>query len=227
MKYNYELEPDEFAELMHTVRHVADVFASAVVTRAAHGRMGFGPVGAKPVDTVGAADDDTDCEAEADAAEAPATDPLPFRVVVNPPPEVPPVVSTPPMDEAAKRRAEEQRVRALHGKDQWITLVGVWRENFGVEGAPQPDRVRNLASVLNPDVIAYLRSTSGLTGAAREAIYLLDGGNPDALVTLSKAQLREARLIAENITQVASFHAPAIAEMLEYGYDYRTIPTED
>jgi hypothetical protein len=226
MKYNYELEPDEFAELMHTVRHVVDVFASVTVTRAAHGRMGFGPAGAKsaqPAEPVEPDDDD----AAPEAADAPKSEPLPFRVVVNPPPEVPPVVTTPPMDEAAKRRAEEQRVRALHGKDQWITLIGVWRENFGVEGAPQPDRVRNLMAVLNPDVIAYLRSTSGLTGATRGAVYLLDGGDPDAPVTLSNAQIREARMIAENITQVASFHAPMIAEMMEYTYEYRTLPTED
>jgi hypothetical protein len=109
--------------------------------------------------------------------------------------------------------------------------VDVWRTNFGVEGAEQPDRVRNLMGAINPFVNAYLRSRAGMTEATREAIYLLDGGDPEAATPprygLANRQLREARLIAENIAQVASFHAPWLAEQLEYAYEFHTLPKED
>ena len=146
----------------------------------------------------------------------------PFRVV-SPLPVEPIAAPTP---EEVKR--EEQRAKALHGKDLWIALVELWRTNFGIEDAPQPDRVPNLHAATNPYVFAYLRSKAGLTDATREAIYLLDGGDPDVAVKeLTKAQLREARLIAENIAAVSSFHAPDISELLEYTYEFRTLPKED
>ena len=108
----------------------------------------------------------------------------------------------------------------------------MWRKNFGIADAPQPDRVANLSVALNPFVSVYLSQRDGLTHATREAIYLLDGGDPEAATwTLNAQQVRESRLVAENIAQVASFHAPEIAEQLEYAHKYRTLPaihpTED
>jgi hypothetical protein len=161
-------------------------------------------------------------EAEADNDEPVGATVTPLRVV--PPPSEP---SAPP-DAQAAQAAEEQRARVLHGKDQWIALIEVWRDGFMVEDAEQPDRVRNLQGAANPFTLAYLRTKAGLTDATREAIYLLDGGDPDATVKqISKAQLREARLIAENIAQVASFHAPWLTEQLEYAYEFRTLPPEE
>lgn len=225
MKYTLELTPEEFAAMMKTVRRVADSFATAALFRAE--RQVKGPRPPSFSDAPGAqTDNDTDTDGEAAEDEADKADVLPFTVVKNEP-APPPVVSAPPMDEVAAAKAEERRVKALHGKDMWVTLIGVWRDGFGVEDAPQPDRVRNLTAALTPDTMAYLKGKAGLTDATREAIYLLDGGDPEAAPTLAPRQLREARLIAENIAQVASFHAPFLAEMLEYTYEYHTLPTGD
>jgi hypothetical protein len=225
MKYTLEMTPEEFAAMMKTVRRVADSFATAALFRAE--RAAKGPRPPSFSDAPGAQDDsDTDTDTDAAPEDSGSdADVLPFTVVKNDP--SPTVVVTPTMDEAAKTKAEEQRVKALHGKDMWVTLISVWRDGFGVEDAPQPDRVRNLTAALTPDTLAYVKGKAGLTDATREAIYLLDGGDPEAPPKLTNAQLREARLIAENIAQVASFHAPFIAERLEYTYEYHTLPTGD
>lgn len=133
-----------------------------------------------------------------------------------------------PEDTALAAQKEQERLRLLHGKDLWIALIELWREGFGVEDAPQPDRVKALQGAANPLVYAYLKSTRGLTDATRTAVYLLDGGDPYATVLqLTLAQIREARLLAENIAQVSSFHAPEFTDLLEYTYEFRTLPTED
>jgi len=133
-----------------------------------------------------------------------------------------------PDESAFLAQKEQERLRLLHGKDLWIALIELWREGFGVENVAQPDRVKALQGATNPLVYAYLKSTRGLTDAARTAVYLLDGGDPYATVLqLTKSQLREARLLAENIAQVSSFHAPEFTDLLEYTYEFRTLPSED
>ena len=133
-----------------------------------------------------------------------------------------------PDESAFLAQKEQERLRLLHGKDLWIALIELWREGFGVENVAQPDRVKALHGATNPLVYAYLKSTKGLTDATRTAVYLLDGGDPYATVLqLTKSQLREARLLAENIAQVSSFHAPEFTELLEYTYEFRTLPSED
>lgn len=234
MKYHYEATEGEFIALMDTVKFIAKTIAKSSIKHAKLRRT-------SPLESVKAVvkdaireqveaiedediggDDDEDLDT---ASEEPKpTNVTPFRVVEPTPP-------TPKADPAAERAAEERRVKVLHGKDTWVALIDVWRQNFGVEGADQPDRVGNLAAAANPFVHAYLQSRAGLTDATREAVALLDGGDPDVLLPtrygLTNAQLCEARLIAENIAQVASFHAPWLAEMLEYDYEYRTLPTGD
>lgn len=229
MKYTYELTPDEFKALMKTVRYATDTIATALMLRAeqrAPLTPKRPPSASEVADPGDAADDCDDTPSvEPSPAPKPTADVLPFTVVKNEP-APPPVVSAPPMDEVSKAKAEERRVKALHGKDMWITLIDIWRTNFDTSGE-QPDRVRNLNAALTPDTMAYLTSKAGLTDATREAIYLLDGGDPEAPPSLTNAQIREARLIAENIAQVASFHAPFVAERLEYTYEYHTLPSED
>lgn len=175
-------------------------------------------------DDAAVADDEDNDDNGEDAEPAPAPNVTPFPAAV-------PAAATPAMSPeavAAAAKAEELRVQRLHGKDLWIALIEVWRQGFMVEGAQQPDRVANLNAAMSPNVMAYIRSKAGITDATREAIYLLDGGDPegDYRTGINAAQRREARLIAENIAQVASFHAPWFTEQLEYSYDFRTIPQE-
>jgi hypothetical protein len=175
-------------------------------------------------------DDDTDDDGDGDGDGDESDNVTPFRPAPAPAPAPVSEPVAPPAPTEAEARAEQTRVQALHGKDMWIALVGEWRTNFMVEGAPQPDRVANLGAAANPFVTSYLRSMAGLTDATRQAIYLLDMGDPEEAhwrPLLSSRQLREARLIAENIAQVASFHAPWITEQLEYSYEFRTLPKED
>jgi hypothetical protein len=177
-------------------------------------------------------DDDDDDDDDDDGDNDESDNDTPFRPapVSEPVAPVPSEPAAPPAPTEAEVRAEQARVQALHGKDMWIALIGEWRTNFMVEGAPQPDRVANLGAAVNPFVTSYLRTMAGLTDATRQAIYLLDMGDPEEAnwrPLLSSRQRREARLIAENIAQVASFHAPWITEQLEYSYEFRTLPKED
>jgi len=217
----YELTEGEFIALLDTVKSLAKSLAKLVKPK--KGTVSRHRVREMVTDAVrehldGAEDGDEEeggaeeGGAEDEAEAAPTASVTPFRVVA-------------PAETPDTHAAEEKRVKALHGKDQWIALVEVWRKNFGIADAPQPDRVANLTVALNPFVAVYLSQRDGLTHATREAIYLLDGGDPEAATwTLTAPQVRESRLLAENIAQVASFHAPEIAEQLEYAYKYRTLP---
>lgn len=214
MKYHYELTEGEFIALLDTVKYVAKTIAKTKLKLAKQRAANLPNLAASRVAPAEADNDEPGIAEPATGATV-----TPLRVV--PAPVVEAEVEPTPEE-------TDRRMKVLHGKDLWIALVGVWRENFGVEDAPQPNRVGNLTAVLNPMTFAYLRTKAGLTDATREAIYLLDGGDPDADVKrLGKSQLREARLIAENIAQVASFHAPDLADQLEYSYEFRTIPSED
>ena len=234
MKYVYEATEGEFIALMDTIKSIAQIIAKSSIKHAKLRRTSpLASVKAVVKDAIReqveaiedediGGDEDEDLDAASD--EPTPANVTPFRVVEPTP------VPVAPKDEAAERAAEEQRVKVLHGKDTWVALIDVWRTNFDGAGE-QPDRVRNLHAAMNPFVWAYLRSRLGLTDATREAIYLLDGGDPEAAMPprygLTNPQLREARLIAENIAQVASFHAPDLVEQLEYAYEYRTLPTGD
>lgn len=236
MKYHYEATEGEFIALMGTIKSIAKIIAKSSIKHAKLRRTSpLASVKAVVKDAIreqveAIEDEDIGGDADEDLDDPAPADVLPFTVVKGDAPK-PVAVPVAKVDEAAERAAEEQRVKVLHGKDTWVTLIDVWRMNFGVEGAEQPDRVANLHAAANPFVGAYLQTREGLTDATREAIYLLDGGDPDTVLPprygLTNAQLCEARLIAENIAQVASFHAPWLTELLEYAYEYRTLPTGD
>ena len=235
MKYHYEATEGEFIALMGTIKSIAKIIAKSSIKHAKLRRTSpLASVKAVVKDAIreqveaiededigGDADEDLDTESD----EPTPANVTPFRVV-----EPTPAPVTAKVDAAVERAAEEQRVKVLHGKDTWVTLIDVWRTNFDGAGE-QPDRVANLHAAASPFVAAYLQTREGMTDATREAIYLLDGGDPEAAMPprygLTNRQLREARLIAENIAQVASFHAPWLTELLEYAYEYRTLPTGD
>jgi hypothetical protein len=233
MKYQFEMTEGEFIAWQKLVKSVVKTIAATTLEHAKMRRSNpLESVKAVVKDAireqVEAIEDDElgpeDEEVEAEDGDSEGATVTPLRVVTPSP------ASAITKDEAAERATEERRVKVLHGKDTWVTLIEVWRQNFGVEGE-QPDRVANLHAAASPFVAAYLQSREGLTDATREAIYLLDGGDPEAVMlsryALTNRQLREARLIAENIAQVASFHAPWLAQLLEYAFEYRTIPKED
>jgi hypothetical protein len=235
MKYQFEMTEGEFIAWQKLVKSVVKTIAATTLEHAKLRRSSplesvkavvkdaiREQVEAIEDDELGPEDEEVEASGDADDSEGATVTPL--RVVPPSP------ASAIAKDEAAARATEERRVKVLHGKDTWVTLIEVWRQNFGVEGE-QPDRVANLHAAASPFVAAYLQSGEGLTDATREAIYLLDGGDPEAAMPprygLTNRQLREARLIAENIAQVASFHAPWLTELLEYAFEYRTIPKED
>lgn len=236
MKYRYEATEGEFLALMDTIKSVARTVAWTSLKHAKLRRTATTLRGAFTTALAEAvAEEAVEESGESEDNDEGATV-TPFRVVPKPAPVAAPVAAPVPVpvetgDAESERAAEEQRVRVLHGKDQWISLIEVWRDNFGIEDTEQPDRVANLHAAASPFVGAYLQKREGLTDATREAIYLLDGGDPTVVVLprygLTNRQLREARLIAENIGQVASFHAPWLGELLEYAYEYRTLPPEE
>jgi hypothetical protein len=237
MKYQFEMNEAEFIALTGTIKSIAKTLAKTSLKHAKLRRTAttlrgaFAAAVAEAEAEAKAAGEDTDEVEEGEDNDEGATV-TPLRIV----PKSETVAAPAPapveaVDAEAARALEEQRVKVLHGKDQWVALIDVWRDNFGVAEAPQPDRVPHLHAAASPFVGAYLQTREGLTDATREAIYLLDGGDPEASKPirygLTNRQLREARLIAENIAQVASFHAPWLTELLEYAYEFRTLPSED
>lgn len=207
MKYQIqvEMDPQEFGASVGLVRHIVDFAMTLAISRP------------------GLIDPDSDPD---------SYNPSPFEgTPTSPSPESPespesPGVRTLTLVPEARPAdppglTAEQRVRLLHGRDVWLALVEMWRENFAVEGAPQPDRVAILARLLHMDgasIFAFLRSKQGLTDATRDVLCEL------LQRPLDNGIKREARLIAENIAQVCSFHAPNLAEMLEYSAEFHIIP---
>jgi hypothetical protein len=141
---------------------------------------------------------------------APEVDNEPGATITPFPTEVP---------EAADR--EVLRLKVLHGRDVWLALIEMWRENFGVEDAPQPDRAAILVRLLHMDgiaIFAFLRTKEGITDATRDVLCELYRRPLDNEIK------RESRLLAENIAQVCSFYVPTLAAMLEYTAEFHIIP---
>jgi hypothetical protein len=121
---------------------------------------------------------------------------------------------------AKEAQAKSDKAKALHGRDLWLALIDMWRQGFGLDEAPQPDRVAVLLRILRVDggaVFAYLRSRAGLTDATRDVLSEILQRPLDAEAK------RAARLLAENIAQVSSFYAPDLTERLEYTAEFHNI----
>lgn len=94
-------------------------------------------------------------------------------------------------------------------------LVDLWRTNFGVEGAEQPDRAEAMRSLANSPksfaVLAYVQSVGGLTHAVNKSSYF----SPDGW----KSEEERRKLVldfAGNMTQVASILFPDLSDLYEY-----------
>lgn len=96
--------------------------------------------------------------------------------------------------------------------DALAELIKVWDFNFGVEGKPQPDRLKALNDAMSThggEILRYIRETGGLTRAIENAGCALDSNR--------------ARKIAENLTSVASAAGYGeISDMLEYPWRSKT-----
>lgn len=117
----------------------------------------------------------------------------------------------PPAPVSRFERTTPQHPYYQDGINAWYGLLHTWATNFGVEGAPQPDRAKQLMDMLNfggPAPWVYIRAFSGLT----EAVYALVG---------KQWGKKKTRMITENIVQVASALAyRELADHLEYTGPY-------
>lgn len=140
---------------------------------------------------------------------------------VPPPPPVPPAAEFrwPSRDAASK--VEPPPVRPdpdaavgeelSVGQDAFISFVRVWIQNFGVEGAPQPDRAAAMMGVANgygKAVTRYVRERGGLAGAVLDALVLANLCAPEDAALL-------ARKVALNMVQVGSALALPMDRLIE------------
>lgn len=198
MRYSVQFEPDEVKALLATCERVV----LAVLQRSHYTEPSV--VSVPPPESFGN-----------DASPGAAVTPL---RVVPPASEAVAPASSAISPEEEKRAADT--AKALHGRDLWLALIEMWRQGFGVEGVPQPDRVNTLLRVLLMDggsVFAYLRTKKGITDATRDVLTEIHQRPLDREIK------REARLLAENIAQVSSFHAPDLTERLEYTAEFHHI----
>lgn len=218
----YELTEAETLALLDSLKSIAETVAKASLKHAKL-RKNFAPMAdikAAVTEAVQTYFDgvEEDGEEEEDNNESGATvTPFPLKAA-EPAAPVPAAPVEPAADPAADDRT---RAQLIHGRDLWLALIETWRMNWGVEGAPQPDRVRILSNMLHMDgaaIFAYLRAKAGITDATRDVLCEI------TQCPLDNSVKREARLLAENIAQVGSFHAPEIAEMLEYSAEFHILP---
>ena len=106
--------------------------------------------------------------------------------------------------------AEHPLVR--EGRTAYFKFVEVWQQNFGIEGAEQPDRanlMRSTTATSAGPVLAYLRFKGGLIAGVLE--FLADSeGN------VSPEDQQRAIALATNIAQVGSVLAPEFTDMMEF-----------
>ena len=222
----YELTEAETLALLDTLKSIAETVAKASLEHAKL-RKDFAPMAdikeavTEAVQTYfdGVEEDEKDEVDDGDGDGATVT-PFPLKAAEPAEPAAPaPIAPVGPVaDPAADDRA---RARLIHGRDLWLALIEMWRMNWGVEDAPQPDRVRILTNMLHMDgaaLFTYLRAKAGITDATRDVLCEITQWPLDNSIK------REARLLAENIAQVCSFHAPEITEMLEYSAEFHILP---
>jgi hypothetical protein len=216
----YELTEAETLALLDTVKAVVDAIARTSLERARL-REGSAPMADIKVAVTeavrdffdGAEDDDEDEDNDESGA---TVTPFPLKAA-----EPAPVPAAPVEPEEPSPAMERARAQLIHGRDLWLALIETWRLNWGIADAPQPERIRILTTMLHTDgasIFAYLRTKAGITDATRDVLCEITQWPLDNSVK------REARLLAENIAQVCSFHAPEITEMLEYSAEFHILP---
>lgn len=99
------------------------------------------------------------------------------------------------------------------GKKVFFKFINTWNTGFGDESVDQPDRTKLLNDTMSDyslHVIRYVKSIGGLTHAMMHVFPTDD---------YSTTEYRtEVRLLAENVSQVASILCPPLSELLEYPF---------
>jgi hypothetical protein len=106
--------------------------------------------------------------------------------------------------------AEHPLVR--EGRTAYFKFVEVWQQNFGIEGAEQPDRanlMRSTTATSAGPVLAYLRFKGGLIAGVLEFFADSEGN-------VSPEDQQRAIALATNIAQVGSVLAPEFTDMMEF-----------
>ena len=99
------------------------------------------------------------------------------------------------------------------GKKVFFKFMITWNTGFGDEDADQPDRAKLLNDTMSDcslHVIRYVRSIGGLTHAMMHVF-------PTEDYTTTEYRTK-VRLLAENVSQVASILCPPLSELLEYPF---------
>lgn len=125
--------------------------------------------------------------------------------------------------EAPHEPTAEERYLALGGAVAFAGLVETWSEGFGIDGAPQPDRISALRETMAAHgiaIISFIRLSGGLVSAVQSVLGRPCGeypvGGHDGEGTVAENELRYARAIAGNIAQIGSLVCPPIADTLNY-----------
>jgi hypothetical protein len=105
------------------------------------------------------------------------------------------------------------------GSQSLYGLVEIWKKNFALDGAEQPNRMEALrqAMISNGDeIITFLKYTKGLTNGIMELFPPMPDANEIQIVDHAKFN----RKIACNIAQVSSVSMPELCEFLEPHANY-------
>jgi len=99
------------------------------------------------------------------------------------------------------------------GKKVFFKFMKTWNTGFGDKNAEQPDRAKLLNDTMSDyslHVIRYVKSVGGLTHATMHVFPTDDYS--------TKEYRTQVRLLAENVSQVASILCPPLSELLEYPF---------
>jgi hypothetical protein len=140
------------------------------------------------------------------AAENPSEPPTPAGA--TPPGAYPPPTAAKPAEDPERRN-----MRINRGAEHYSALVSAWCQGFGEADAEQPDRANLLreasTGTVAGDVLEFVSSMGGLIRAT-------DFVMPTAVRPSEDERRDLVRLVASNITQVASLMFPDLADQYEH-----------
>lgn len=132
----------------------------------------------------------------------------------------------PPREEAPlPPKAKVRGSDLAKGRRAFEKLLRTWIQNFGVEGAEQPDRAEAMRALANGRnsfrVLAYVKEQGGLTYAVNALL-------PELLEQIDFDVYRKLVLdVAGNMTQVSSILFPDLSDLYEYKDIFRTEVEEE
>jgi hypothetical protein len=130
-----------------------------------------------------------------------------------------PVASQPVQSASA---ADDADARVEEGARAFGELVRIWSQNFGVEGAEQPDRGAALMGCVNGygrQITAYIRERGGLAGAIIDCLLRMNLCAPENANRFGKT-------IAYNMVQVGSVLTVPFEGLLERSLVTRDMPDD-